>query len=282
MSAAAVAWAFRVIEKRNDGLTPAMKLVLLRLADRADPNGVCWPGHERTARDLGLSESTVHAAIAGLGRAGILRIIRRRDQAGRDKPNLYEIPITVPADSWVPNLGTRSPKRAAAVPKSAPESQNKSNLKEKQQHVALEPATGRGVSRRAGSPAAATALSESKASHRPGSPFEFVDGVKVYRATDDLERLERCRALVSPEDFARIVARLPEPRFVSQVEEALRRHLAEMAVLEADRKKRTEAERAAIAETARHNSPDAIAARDAALKSLAHLLGVRRPAGGDE
>jgi hypothetical protein len=42
----------------------AQKLVLLRLADRADETGVCWPSVQGLAIDCGLSERSVTRAIA--------------------------------------------------------------------------------------------------------------------------------------------------------------------------------------------------------------------------
>jgi hypothetical protein len=62
--------------------------VLLRLADRADWHGRCWPSHQRTAADLHLSESTCRVAVQTLKKAGLLKIERRK-AAGRDASNLY-------------------------------------------------------------------------------------------------------------------------------------------------------------------------------------------------
>lgn len=273
MSAAALAWAFAAIEIRGDGLTAAMKLVLLRLADRADPQGLCWPGHERTARDLNLSESTVRGAIAALARAGFLDVIRRRDADGRDKPNLYRLHVT---DAQVPVFGTRIPKRGDQAPKSAPEPQNRSNLKEKQkQPTALETiavdtnvADARGL---------AAASPREKAGKRPGSPLEIIDGIRVYRATDDAERLGACRQRVAPDVFHRLVEEIPAPRYVSQVEARIDAYLAAESARAVERERAFEKAKAREVADARLHSPSAIAARDAALKQLAGLLGVKPP-----
>ena len=58
MSLVATRWAWSL-----RGLRPAQKLVLLSLADRAGEDGVCWPSIPRLARDTGLNEKTVRAAI---------------------------------------------------------------------------------------------------------------------------------------------------------------------------------------------------------------------------
>lgn len=94
MSSAAQAWAWRAIA---GGVckTASSSLVLLRLADRADTDGVCWPGHECTARDLALGERTVRQALVELQAAGLVVARARFDGSGRQKSNLYELRIGV-------------------------------------------------------------------------------------------------------------------------------------------------------------------------------------------
>lgn len=60
-------------------MPPSAKLVLVRLADRANPkNGnACWPSVGTIARDTGLSERTVQTQINFLERAGHITIERR-------------------------------------------------------------------------------------------------------------------------------------------------------------------------------------------------------------
>ena len=45
------------------GFNPAQRLVLVKLADIADDDGVCWPSVPRLAADCELSERTVQAAL---------------------------------------------------------------------------------------------------------------------------------------------------------------------------------------------------------------------------
>lgn len=93
MSAAAMAWAWKKMAGLD--LPAASKLVLLRLADRADPEGKCWPGHERTARDLNLSKSSVKSAIRLLASRGLLTIESRTGPTGTDAANLYHLALLV-------------------------------------------------------------------------------------------------------------------------------------------------------------------------------------------
>ena len=95
MSARAQAWAWAQIAAGRGG-SPVSKLVLLRLADRADPEGRCWPGHDRTASDLNVSVKAVKETIRALEKEGLVIIERRQDDQGRDLPNLYFLPIDQP------------------------------------------------------------------------------------------------------------------------------------------------------------------------------------------
>lgn len=133
VSIAALNWALGMIAGGRAGST-ATKLVLLRLADRADPHGVCWPGHETTAADLDLGQSTVVSAVRSLSTNGLLRIERRTDAAGRDLPNRYHLSLDAapppprrqakvsPADEGgVPDAGTRGADCGTGSPAVGPE-----------------------------------------------------------------------------------------------------------------------------------------------------------------
>lgn len=89
MSARAMAWAWEIIP---DLTTPIEKLVLLRLADRADPEGKCWPGVEKTARDLGVTETSIRRAVRGLINLGLLTSTPRKI-GGRNTSHLYQLII---------------------------------------------------------------------------------------------------------------------------------------------------------------------------------------------
>ena len=56
------------------GIPPMAKLVLLRLADRADESGICYPSQRRLAAECGITERTVRNAIADLICRGLVII----------------------------------------------------------------------------------------------------------------------------------------------------------------------------------------------------------------
>ncbi|PKD39569.1 hypothetical protein CWO84_14800 [Methylomonas sp. Kb3] len=60
MSVDATRWAWQQAHK------PATKLVLLALADRANPAGECWPSSARLVSDTGLDRKTIFASIGEL------------------------------------------------------------------------------------------------------------------------------------------------------------------------------------------------------------------------
>ncbi len=92
MSARATAWAWQQIAAGRAGTT-ASRLVLLKLADRADDDGRCWPGHDRTAADLQISERAARDAALFLESAGLLQVERRQDRSGRNLSNVYSLPV---------------------------------------------------------------------------------------------------------------------------------------------------------------------------------------------
>lgn len=73
------------------GLTTAQLIVLLRLADRANDSGECWPSVRTLAADTRQSERTVRAALAELERMGHITRRRRVSQVGTDMTRLYKI-----------------------------------------------------------------------------------------------------------------------------------------------------------------------------------------------
>lgn len=125
MSAVATAWAWQVIAA---GLVPTAtaRVVLLKLADRADDHGKCWPGHERTAADCDISLRGSRDAHAALEKARILLVERRQDTAGRDLPNVYRLPIFGTAGEGA-NFALPPANPAPGGEQNAPES-NKTNL----------------------------------------------------------------------------------------------------------------------------------------------------------
>lgn len=73
----------------------ATALVLLKIANRADENGVCWPSLDRLASDTGLGRRTVERAVAELVASGLVRKETRRDGAGKAMSNVYHLDIAL-------------------------------------------------------------------------------------------------------------------------------------------------------------------------------------------
>ncbi len=63
------------------GLTVAEKIILVRLADRADKDGKCFPGHASIATDCGLTERSVRDALQALQSKRHLTIKREARKA---------------------------------------------------------------------------------------------------------------------------------------------------------------------------------------------------------
>jgi len=78
MSVKAMTWAWE-----QDLANPGTKLILVALADHADGNGVCWPGHELVAEKTGLSRQTVVVNIKLLEGMGLVTAERTRNTKGR-------------------------------------------------------------------------------------------------------------------------------------------------------------------------------------------------------
>ena len=87
---AALRWAWL-----QDCRTPS-KLVLVRLADRADKRGRCWPSFESLMRDTGQCRQTVARAITELETAGLIAVERNPGCVSR---------------YWLPIDGAQSPQK---------------------------------------------------------------------------------------------------------------------------------------------------------------------------
>lgn len=93
MSSRATAWAWLQIEQGGVS-TSSAALVLLKLADRADPRrGECWPGLETLALDTSMSRATIARAIGELRNANLICITKRTDARGLQASNLYTLQL---------------------------------------------------------------------------------------------------------------------------------------------------------------------------------------------
>lgn len=81
---------------RFPGITPGAKLLYVLLLSYAWNSGSCFPGQDRVADDLGVSERSVRNYITELETVGLLRIKQR----GLGQTNIYYVPrIPRPAES---------------------------------------------------------------------------------------------------------------------------------------------------------------------------------------
>lgn len=71
-----------------NGITGAKLLIMVRLADYSNDEGISYPGVESISRQLGLAESTVYGALAQLEKAGWVSRKARRN-GNRRTSNLY-------------------------------------------------------------------------------------------------------------------------------------------------------------------------------------------------
>lgn len=104
MTAPHFAWAIR--EGRRRRLPPSARLVLIALAERCNPDRVCWPSLATIADDTGLSERTAFTMVHRLDEMGVLRISKRgyslcyrlnravdREMSDLGSPEQIEFPI---------------------------------------------------------------------------------------------------------------------------------------------------------------------------------------------
>ena len=74
-----------------DNLPHRAKTVYMYLRDRANKEGVCWPGINRIASDLEISRSTIKRALTDLELNGYIKKEMRYRGNGSYSSNLYTI-----------------------------------------------------------------------------------------------------------------------------------------------------------------------------------------------
>ena len=73
--------------------SPISKLVLLKLADNADARGVCFPSLNYLAQYCEVSLRTVTRHVNELEKQGFVQRIKRFDDSGRQRSNLYQLRV---------------------------------------------------------------------------------------------------------------------------------------------------------------------------------------------
>lgn len=117
MSSASTAWAWEQI--KGGHVSGVAALVLLKLSDRADDDGKCWPGHKRTAEDCNINVRSARRAIADLQAAGLLKkeARQRTGKNGADQSNYYFVGVAGgEGNTPIPPEGIRPTPRRAIGP----------------------------------------------------------------------------------------------------------------------------------------------------------------------
>jgi DNA-binding MarR family transcriptional regulator len=127
------------------GISVAEKLLLLKLADRANDDGECFPGQAKLAEHCSMSERALRDNLKRLADRGLIEVEHRNHGSGR-KTNVYRLLIgststankceSRPAESAgreaVPTGRLRHPDRQPAAGRLYKEPSVKSNLSEEQ------------------------------------------------------------------------------------------------------------------------------------------------------
>ncbi|MFS1931123.1 helix-turn-helix domain-containing protein [Vibrio cyclitrophicus] len=92
--------------------SPISKLVLLKLADNADARGVCFPSLNYLAQYCEVSVRTVKRHVNELEKQGFVKRIKRFDDSGRQRSNLYQ--LRLPSGSHIQQADLDQAARALA------------------------------------------------------------------------------------------------------------------------------------------------------------------------
>lgn len=75
--------------------SPLRKMILIKLADQANDNGICWPSYETIAKTCEISKRSVITHIQKLEEQGFLRIEKRYNkEAGKNFSNRYHLTLS--------------------------------------------------------------------------------------------------------------------------------------------------------------------------------------------
>ena len=111
MSIEALNWA--LTQMQRDDMSTSTRFVLMILANRSDPEGVCWPSQQYIQDRTGLSTETVRSACKKLQEFGLLEIEPRLLENGRRTSNHYQLTISPPTPQ---PLGGTTPKPLGGDP----------------------------------------------------------------------------------------------------------------------------------------------------------------------
>lgn len=94
MSIEALNWALGHMQR--DDIESSTAFVLMILANRADPEGVCWPSVKYICARTKLADSTVRSACKRIRDLGLLEIEQQERGDGGKGTNRYKLCITTP------------------------------------------------------------------------------------------------------------------------------------------------------------------------------------------
>lgn len=112
MSIEALNWALGHMQREE--LTTNVRFVLMILANRADPEGVCWPSVRYIRARTGLADSTVRECCKKISDIGLLTIAGQARNDGGKGANRYNLCITVPPP---PQSGGTPPPQSGDAPR---------------------------------------------------------------------------------------------------------------------------------------------------------------------
>jgi len=134
MSWRATSWA---AEQRTG--SPISKLVLLKLADNANDEGICWPALETIADHTELSRRTVQDHLNRLEGMGLITVEIRRADSGATLSNRYRLSVPVKAKKVGGEGAGAAPQGAAGAPQDAADSRGRVQLPAPHKEPSSEP-----------------------------------------------------------------------------------------------------------------------------------------------
>ncbi|MEZ8644867.1 helix-turn-helix domain-containing protein [Vibrio cyclitrophicus] len=108
--------------------SPISKLVLLKLADNADARGVCFPSLNYLAQYCEVSVRTVKRHVNELEKQGFVKRIKRFDDSGRQRSNIYQ--LRLPRDNHIQQTDLEQADRALKQANSDQTNQDNANVEQ--------------------------------------------------------------------------------------------------------------------------------------------------------
>lgn len=111
MSIEALNWA--LTQMQNPDFLPSVRFVLMFLANRAGPEGDCYPSVSYIRKHTGLADSTIREAYKQLEDAGLMEVTLQIRENGGKSTNLFKMNLPPPPP---PPIGGTPRRRPAEAP----------------------------------------------------------------------------------------------------------------------------------------------------------------------